>query len=132
MIFDITDQRQSEQELRESLRELAIVEDRQRIARDLHDGVTGSLVGLGAILRALSAAADDPGRVRDSLATSVEQINSMIDDIRDYMRQLRYPVQRLRTANPQVRAVRSREPAIVRHVRTYCGELARPLYSAGL
>jgi PAS domain S-box-containing protein len=88
VIFDITDQRQSEQELRESLRELAIVEDRQRIARDLHDGVTGSLVGLGAILRALSAAADDPGRVRDSLATSVEQINSMIDDIRDYMRQL--------------------------------------------
>jgi len=49
-----------------------------------------SLVGLGAILRALSAAADDPGKVRDALATSVEEINSMIDDIRDYMRQLHW------------------------------------------
>jgi PAS domain S-box-containing protein len=90
VIFDITDRRQAEEGLRASLRQLAIVEDRQRIARDLHDGVTGSLVGLGAILRALSVAADDPGKVRDALATSVEEINSMIDDIRDYMRQLHW------------------------------------------
>lgn len=88
VIFDITDRREAEEELRESLRQLAIADDRQLIARDLHDGVTGALVGLGAILRALSAAADDPGKVRDCLATSVEQINSTIDDIRDYMRQL--------------------------------------------
>jgi PAS domain S-box-containing protein len=86
VIYDITDRRQAEQDLRDSLRQLAIVEDRQRIARDLHDGVTGSLVGLGAILRALGAAADDPARVRACLATSVEQINSMVDDIRNYMR----------------------------------------------
>jgi len=90
VIFDITDRRQAEEGLRASLRQLAIVEDRQRITRDLHDGVTGSLVGLGAILRALSAAADDPGKVCDALATSVEEINSMIDDIRDYMRQLHW------------------------------------------
>jgi PAS domain S-box-containing protein len=90
VIFDITNRRQAEEGLRASLRQLAIVEDRQRIARDLHDGVTGSLVGLGAILRALSAATDDPGKVRDALATSVEEINSMIDDIRDYMRQLHW------------------------------------------
>jgi PAS domain S-box-containing protein len=88
VIFDITDRRQAEQDLRESLRQLAIAEDRQRIARDLHDGVTGALVGLGAILRALSAAADDPGKVRACLATSVEQINSMTNDIRNYMRRL--------------------------------------------
>jgi len=86
VIFDITDRREAEEGLRASLRQLAIVEDRQRIARDLHDGVTGSLVGLGAILRALGTA-DDPGRVRDALAMSVEEVNSMIDDIRDYMRQ---------------------------------------------
>lgn len=91
VIFDITDWRQAEQDLRESQRQLAIAGDRQLIARDLHDGVTGSLVGLGAILRALSAVADDPGKVRDCLATSVEQINSMIVDIRNYMRQLQVP-----------------------------------------
>jgi PAS domain S-box-containing protein len=90
VIFDITERRQAEERLRASQRQLAIFKDRQRIARDLHDGVTGSLVGLGAILRALSAAADDPGKVRDALATSVEEINSMIDDIRDYMRQLHW------------------------------------------
>jgi PAS domain S-box-containing protein len=87
VIFDITDRREAEEGLRASLRQLAIVEDRQRIARDLHDGVTGSLVGLGAILRTLSTAVDDPDRVRDVLAMSMEEINSMIDDIRDYMRQ---------------------------------------------
>jgi PAS domain S-box-containing protein len=88
VIFDITDRREAEEGLRASLRQLAIVEDRQRIARDLHDGVTGSLVGLGAMLRALSTATDNPGRVRDVLATSVEEINSVIKDIRDYMQQL--------------------------------------------
>lgn len=91
VIFDITERRVAEEELRESLRRLAIADDRHLIARDLHDGVTGALVGLGAVLRALGAAADDPRKVRkvrDCLAASVEQINSMIDDIRDYMRQL--------------------------------------------
>lgn len=112
VIFDITERRQAEEGLRATLRQLAIVEDRQRIARDLHDGVTGSLVGLGAILRAVSAAADDPGKVRDALATSVEEINTMIDDIRDYMRQLH-------------RSFRS-------STALYCSGLACPLYSAWL
>jgi PAS domain S-box-containing protein len=87
VIFDITDRRRAEQDLLESQSQLAIAKDRQLIARDLHDGITGSLVGLGAMLRKLSVAEDDPGKVRACLATSVQQINSMIDDIRNYMRQ---------------------------------------------
>jgi PAS domain S-box-containing protein len=101
VIFDITGWRQAEDDLRVSQRKLAIADDRQRIARDLHDGVTGSLVGLAAILRRLSAAADDPGKVRESLATSVEQIDSMIDDIRGYMRQLQARKDKSSTDGPR-------------------------------
>ncbi|HUC22714.1 MAG TPA: hypothetical protein VMA73_08405 [Streptosporangiaceae bacterium] len=58
MIFGIADRREAEEELRESLPQLAIADDRQLIACDLHDGVAGALAGLGTILRALSVAVD--------------------------------------------------------------------------
>jgi len=115
VIFDITNWRQAEQDLRESERQLAIAADRQRIVRDLHDGITGSLVGQVAILRRLSAAADDPDKVRASLATSVEQINSMIDDIRNFMPQLQARKDKSQATAPcgPTSACRFRRPAAI-------------------
>ena len=88
-IFDITDRKRSEDALRVSKERLAVAGDRQRIARDLHDGVIQCLFGVGTALQALEAAADDPDQVRATLASSVGHINAVIDDVRTYIHGLR-------------------------------------------
>jgi PAS domain S-box-containing protein len=89
VIFDITERRQAEDQLHESLRRLAVVEDRERIARDLHDGVIQSLFGVGMKLQAASQKADQANAVRASLAASVDDIQSVIEDLRHYVFGLR-------------------------------------------
>ena len=89
VIFDITERRQAEDQLHQSLRRLAVVEDRERIARDLHDGVIQSLFGVGMTLEATSQQADQANAVRASLAASMNAIQSAIEDLRHYVLDLR-------------------------------------------
>jgi PAS domain S-box-containing protein len=89
VIFDISERRRAEDELHHSLRQLAIVEDRERIARELHDGVIQSLFGVGMTLQAASLVTDQPDAVRVCLATSIDSIESVIEDVRNYVFQLR-------------------------------------------
>jgi PAS domain S-box-containing protein len=89
VIFDVTDRKRVEDDLHESMGRLAVVEDRERIARELHDGVIQSLFGVGITLQALRASADRPAEVDASLAASVDRINSVIDDVRHYILGLR-------------------------------------------
>ena len=88
-IFDITDRKEAEEGLHKTLGRLAVADDRQRIARDLHDGVIQSLFGVSITLQALCATADNPAEVRVCLSSSVNLINSVIDDIRNYIHGLR-------------------------------------------
>jgi PAS domain S-box-containing protein len=89
VIFDISERRRAEDELHHSLRQLAIVEDRERIARELHDGVIQSLFGVGMTLQAASLVTDQPDALRACLATSMDSIESVIEDVRNYVFQLR-------------------------------------------
>jgi PAS domain S-box-containing protein len=89
VIFDISERRRAEDELHHSLRRLAVVEDRERIARELHDGVVQSLFGVGMTLQAASLVTDQPDVVRACLATSMDSIESVIEDVRNYVFQLR-------------------------------------------
>lgn len=89
VIFDISDRRRAEDQLRQSLRRLAVVEDRERIARELHDGVIQSLFGVGMTLQAATIVADQPEAIRACLAASVDQIDLVIEDIRNYVFSLR-------------------------------------------
>jgi PAS domain S-box-containing protein len=89
VIFDISERRRAEDELHHSLRQLAIVEDRERIARELHDGVIQSLFGVGMTLQSASLVTDQPDAVRACLATSMDSIESVIEDVRNYVFQLR-------------------------------------------
>jgi PAS domain S-box-containing protein len=89
VIFDISERRRAEDELHQSLRQLAVAEDRERIARELHDGVIQSLFGVGMTLQAVDLAADQPDAVRAALATSMNSIDTVIEDVRNYVFQLR-------------------------------------------
>ena len=71
--------------IREDLKRLAVLEDRERIAKDLHDGVVQSLFAVGMSLQAAEAvAAEDPAIVA-RLSAAVEDIDRVIRDLRNYI-----------------------------------------------
>jgi len=71
--------------LHEDLRRLAVLEDRERIAQELHDGVIQSLFAVGMGLQAAGAMADDPETVRGRLDAAVNDVDRVIRDLRNYI-----------------------------------------------
>jgi PAS domain S-box-containing protein len=88
VIFDITDRKMAEEQVHRSQRRLAVAKDRQRIARDLHDGVIQYLHGVRFTLESLSKKADHPDEVRSRLKADADRLNSAIDDIQNYVKEL--------------------------------------------
>ncbi|CAI7978008.1 PAS domain S-box protein [Frankia sp. Hr75.2] len=89
VIFDITEWKLTEDQLEQSRRQLAVADERQRIARELHDGVIQSLSGVLLTLQAAETLADQPDATRARLADSVDRIDIAIQEIRDYVFNLR-------------------------------------------
>ncbi len=72
----------------ESMLELRLLaKDRDRIARELHDGVIQSMYGVGLVLEGLKGEAD-LGRIHDQLSSITASINVVIDDVRAYINDL--------------------------------------------
>jgi signal transduction histidine kinase len=67
---------------------LALVEDRERIAKELHDGVIQSLFAVGLNLQATAALGGDR-RVGERIQDAVNQIDRVIGDLRNYIFALR-------------------------------------------
>ena len=63
------------------MRELDLIADRDRIARDLHDHVIQRLFAAGLALQSTIARTDSPD-VADRLADTVDELQSVIQDIR--------------------------------------------------
>lgn len=76
--------------LQAKLRTLAIVEDRERIARDLHDNVIQNLFGSGLSLQALSQKLENP-EFRATLDTNVRVLNDSISSLREFIFDLNRP-----------------------------------------
>jgi signal transduction histidine kinase len=70
---------------------LVLLEERERIAHDLHDGTIQSLYALGLEYDTLSNRSDFPGEVREKLSEAVDRINQQIADIRHYITMLESP-----------------------------------------
>jgi signal transduction histidine kinase len=70
---------------RQRLGRLYLLEERERIAHDLHDGTIQSLYALGLALDATTTFGNLPSEVKAQLEASVDQINTMISDIRSYI-----------------------------------------------
>jgi PAS domain S-box-containing protein len=74
---------------RENLKRLAVLEDRARISRELHDGVIQSLFGAGMMLEAISGTEDVSPPTRDGIARVATMIDNTMVDVRSYIFDLR-------------------------------------------
>jgi signal transduction histidine kinase len=76
--------------LQQQTKHLAVLEERERIGMDLHDGVIQSLYSLGLTLDYVKAILEeDPVEIREKLDQATGGINSTIADIRTYVSDLR-------------------------------------------
>lgn len=72
----------------EEVQRLAIMEDRERIAKDLHDGAIQSLFAVGMGLDATGALSED-AEVQDRLEQAAAEVDRVIRDLRNYIFGLR-------------------------------------------
>ncbi|MFZ5809162.1 MAG: GAF domain-containing protein [Chloroflexota bacterium] len=71
-------------------RRLAVLEERERIGMDLHDGIIQSIYGVGLALEyARIALEDDPEQSRQKIIQAIDGLNKTIRDIRAYILDLR-------------------------------------------
>jgi PAS domain S-box-containing protein len=81
-VRDVSERVVAEQQLREAARELTLLEDRERIARDLHDTVIQRLFATGMALQGIASLIG-----RDHEATS--RIEALVDELDEAIRDLR-------------------------------------------
>jgi two-component system, NarL family, sensor histidine kinase DevS len=76
--------------LHANVRRMAILEERERIGMDLHDGIIQSIYGVGLALENVRAVLhEDPESADTHLQKVVKDLNSTIRDIRNYILDLR-------------------------------------------
>lgn len=69
---------------------IAVLEERERIGMDLHDGTIQSIYAVGLALEyALASLEEDPSQARQKILQAIEGLNSIIRDIRAYILDLR-------------------------------------------
>jgi signal transduction histidine kinase len=79
--------------LQERIRRAALHEDRERIARDLHDSIIQDLFAVGLSLQtATNQVSTQPNVVRDRLVDAVDRLDVTIAALRRYIFDLRPPV----------------------------------------
>jgi signal transduction histidine kinase len=76
--------------LHSNVRRMTILEERERIGMDLHDGVIQSIYGVGLVLEnARMMLREDPQSAETRLRQAMEDLNRTIRDIRNYILDLR-------------------------------------------
>jgi signal transduction histidine kinase len=76
--------------LHSNVRRLAVLEERERIGMDLHDGTIQSIYGVGlALENARMLLRENPKFAEDRLQKAMEDLNHTIRDIRSYILDLR-------------------------------------------
>ncbi len=85
----------------EDLRSMAVLEDRERIARELHDGAIQDLFAAGMTLQAAAERVKDPD-LRQRLERIVTTMDGVIVDLRNYIRGLRPTILAMSTLEPAI------------------------------
>jgi signal transduction histidine kinase len=76
--------------LHEQVQRLAIVEERERIGRDLHDGIIQSIYAVGLSLEDVpELMADEPDEARQRVERAIDSLDQSIRDIRNFIFGLR-------------------------------------------
>ncbi len=89
-IRDVTDRERSEEELRSVQSELVMSEERDRIARDLHDTVIQQLFAIGMTLQSLVGSLADPD-LSERLDWAVDELDRTIREVRTVIFGLQAP-----------------------------------------
>jgi signal transduction histidine kinase len=72
--------------LHQNARRLAVLEERERIGMDLHDGIIQSIYGVGLALENIShMLGDDTSQAKNRIKHVIEDLNHIIRDIRAYI-----------------------------------------------
>jgi signal transduction histidine kinase len=72
--------------LQEKMRSLAVLQERERIGMDLHDGIIQSIYAVALGLEATSEdVTDRPGDARTGIDRAIERLNDVITDVRSYI-----------------------------------------------
>ncbi len=93
--------------LQERLRLVAVVEDRQRIARDLHDSVIQDLFAVGLGMQSLTHRIDDPDTAR-MVDDAVDRLDKSVNSLRRYIFELKDPSQPALTLDERLQDLVSR------------------------
>jgi len=81
IVRDVTERRAAAAELAQAHEQLALVDERERIARDLHDTVIQRLFAVGLSLQGAHGGCTDP-KLAARLETAIDEIDGTIRDIR--------------------------------------------------
>ncbi len=79
-VRDVTERRRSQLRLAVANQQLALLEERERIGRDLHDVVLQRLYGTGLTVQAIGAGAGE--ETRDALESVIDEIDRIIGEVR--------------------------------------------------
>lgn len=72
--------------LAQQIEGLAVVEERQRFAMDLHDGIIQSIYAIGLTLESTALRLnEEPHSIREQLQTTIRGLDEIIQDIRGYI-----------------------------------------------
>ena len=99
--------------LHERVQEIAVLEDRDRIARDLHDSVIQRLFAIGLSLQGLAKPPLEP--------PTIERIQHAIRDLDDTIRQVRSSIFELASTSTPKPGLRASVLALVRELRPVVG-----------
>jgi signal transduction histidine kinase len=113
VVRDVRARREAERQLRSAEEHVRLLEDRERIARDLHDHVIQRLFAAGMALEATMARSDD----RDVN----ERITRVVGDLDDTIRQLRSVIFDLQDRGPAPTGLRARMLDVIADARPALG-----------
>jgi len=76
--------------LHQNARRLAVLEERERIGMDLHDGIIQSIFGVGLTLENIShLVKENPQKAQEGIKHAIDDLNHTIRDLRAYILDLR-------------------------------------------
>ena len=79
-VRDVTERRRNQRRLAHANQQLTLLEERERIGRDLHDVVLQRLYGTGLTVQAIGAGADQA--TQDALESVIDEIDRIIGEVR--------------------------------------------------